>query len=426
MTLIFSEGSTQTEITTEKLSAHIDKFIAHYSNKLNKILIVPPDFTRFHSGSGEITVLLYQKLKNTSKKIDILPALGTHVKMTDVEIDKMFPGIPHELFLEHNWRTGIAKIGEVPSSFINKITNGKLNYSIQAEVSKIMVEGNYDLIISVGQVVPHEVVGLANHNKNIFVGIGGKDIINRTHFIGAVYGMERMMGRAESPVRQVFDYIDEHFAKKFPITYIQTIVNRGSDGKLKLRGVYASEGKDAFLKAAELVVHTNLDLMNKPFKKAVVYLDPSEFKSTWLGNKAVYRTRMAMADNSDLIILAPGLKEFGEDKEIDRLIRKYGYRGTPATLKFCDENEELRSNYSAAAHLIHGSSEGRFRITYCPGHLTKEEIESVNFQYADLNTMLKKYNPQKLKDGYNIVDGEEIFYISNPALGLWALKEKFI
>src|SRR6202008_4889 len=143
---------------------------------------------------------------------------------------------------------------------------------------------------------------------------------------------------------------------------------------------------------------------------------PSEFKSTWLGNKAVYRTRMAMADGGELIILAPGLKEFGEDQEIDRLIRKYGYRGTPTTLAATKVNKELQENLSAAAHLIHGSSEGRFGITYCPGHLTREEIEGVHYEYGDLAKMTAKYDPETLKDGWNTIDGEEIFYISNPGL----------
>jgi hypothetical protein len=158
----------------------------------------------------------------------------------------------------------------------------------------------------------------------------------------------------------------------------------------------------------------------------VVYLEPQEFKSTWLGNKSIYRTRMAIADGGELIVLAPGLKEFGEDAEIDRLIRKYGYLTTPEILQLTKENEDLQSNLSAAAHLIHGSSENRFKITYCPGSLSREEIENVNFNYADLDEMLQKYNPHELKDGLNTMpDGEEIFYISNPALGLWAYKDRF-
>jgi hypothetical protein len=139
---------------------------------------------------------------------------------------------------------------------------------------------------------------------------------------------------------------------------------------------------------------------------------------------------MALADGAELIVLAPALKEFGEDPQIDALIRKYGYFGTPHTLKLVKENEDLQNSLGAAAHLIHGSSEGRFNIIYCPGkkegNLTQQEIESVGFKYEDYDDVTAKYNPTKLKDGFNIMpNGEEIFYISNPAIGLWAYRERF-
>jgi hypothetical protein len=210
------------------------------------------------------------------------------------------------------------------------------------------------------------------------------------------------------------------------MVYVHTVVGRGDDGKLVVRGLYISDDISGFDKAAALSLQVNFEMLDEPLKKVVVYLDPSEFKSTWLGNKSIYRTRMAMADGGELIVLAPGLKEFGEDKEIDRLIRKYGYRGTPATLAAVKANAELQNNLSAAAHLIHGSSEGRFNITYCPGQLTRQEIESVNFRCADLKQMTRRYDPAKLKDGWNtMADGEKIFYISNPALGLWAYRGRF-
>jgi hypothetical protein len=203
-------------------------------------------------------------------------------------------------------------------------------------------------------------------------------------------------------------------------------VGRGAEGHLVVRGLFVSDDASGFEQASALSLEVNFEMLAEPLKKVVVYLDPAEFKSTWLGNKAIYRTRMAMADGGELTILAPGLKEFGEDHEIDRLIRKYGYRGTPATLAATLANPELQANLSAAAHLIHGSSEGRFGITYCPGHLTREEIESVHFQYADLKTMLQRYDPNQLKDGWNTLPGgETIFYISNPALGLWACRSRF-
>jgi hypothetical protein len=191
-----------------------------------------------------------------------------------------------------------------------------------------------------------------------------------------------------------------------------------------VRGLFIGDDAECFELAAALSLKVNFEILDEPIHKAVVYLDPDEFHSTWLGNKAVYRTRMALADGAELIILAPGVREFGEDKAIDGLIRKYGYRGTPATLEAVKTNADLAGDLSAAAHLIHGSSEGRFRITWCPGKLSKEEVEGVGFAYGDLDKMLSRYDPEKLSHGYNTVDGEDVFFISNPGLGLWAHRSK--
>lgn len=389
-----------------------------------KVLALPPDFTRFHSHAGILTRFAYKYYGE--KLTDILPALGTHVAMNEKEIETMFGDVPKNIFRVHNWRSDLQTLGEVPSEFISEVSEGKLNYSWPAQVNKLLVDGNYDLILSVGQVVPHEVVGMANYTKNIFVGTGGKEGINKSHYLGAVYGMERMMGRADTPVRKVLNYAADNFAKHLPIVYVLTVVGKDMFGHLAVKGLFVGDDYETFKLAADLSLKVNFEMLDEPLKKVVVYLDPSEFKSTWLGNKSIYRTRMAIADDGELIVLAPGLKEFGEDKEIDRLIRKYGYVTTPEVLKAVEVNDELKNNLSAAAHLIHGSSENRFKITYCPGNLTKEEIESVNFSYSDLTKMMNKYNPQILKDGFNVMpDGEEIFYISNPALGLWAYKDRF-
>jgi nickel-dependent lactate racemase len=291
-------------------------------------------------------------------------------------------------------------------------------------VNRLIAQGGFDLILSIGQVVPHEVIGMANYNKNILVGTGGREGINRSHYLGAVYGMERIMGRAENPVRNVLNYASDHFLRDLPIVYVLTVVGRDADGGLALRGLFIGDDAECFHRAAELSVKVNFETLDEPIRKAVVYLDPHEFHSTWLGNKAVYRTRMALADCAELIILAPGVKEFGEDKEIDALIRKYGYRGTPATLEAVRKNADLAGDLSAAAHLIHGSSEGRFTIRWCPGHLTREEIEGAGFAYSDLKTMIEHYDPQKLRQGYNQIGGEEFFFIANPGLGLWAYRRK--
>jgi nickel-dependent lactate racemase len=391
--------------------------------KREKVLVVPPDFTRFHSRAGDVTTLIYNYYKDNLK--DILPALGTHAPMSEEQIDEMFKGVPKNLFRTHDFRKDVVTIGTIPGEYVSKITNGALDYPWPAQLNKLVFEGRHDLILSVGQVVPHEVMGMANYNKNLLIGTGGPEGINKSHFIGAVYGIERIMGKYSNPVRNLLNHAADEFMRHLPIVYIHTVIGRDDAGKVVIRGLFVGDDEEVFRLAAELSLKINFCRLEKPLKKVVVFLDPSEFKSTWLGNKSVYRTRMAMADAGELIVLAPGLKEFGEDKEIDRLIRKYRYRVRPATLKSLNENAELRNNLSAAAHLIHGSSEGRFSITYCPGHLTREEIESVNFKYYDLNGMLKKYNPEILKEGFNrMSDGEEIFFISNPALGLWASRER--
>jgi nickel-dependent lactate racemase len=421
--IYFAKGDINTSITYPELRDIIFSTLDKIGNK-KKVLAIPPDFTRFHSQAGPITYLVYDYYKESLK--DILPALGTHFAMTENEINTMYKGVPKDLFRVHNWKKDIVTVGTVPSDFISEVSEGKLHYSWSAQLNKLIIEGNYDLILSIGQVVPHEVIGMANYNKNIFVGTGGKEGIHKSHYIGAVYGMERIMGRADTPVRKVLNYASDNFTAHLPFVYILTVVEKDNNNELVIRGLYIGDDYECFKRAAELSLKVNFIMLDKPLKKVVVYLDPKEFRSTWLGNKSIYRTRMAIDDKGELIVLAPGLNTFGEDKEIDLLIRKYGYRTTPEILEFVEKNEDLKNNLAAAAHLIHGSSENRFNITYCPSSLTKEEIEGVNFNYASLNEMEKKYNPQKLTDGINVMpDGEEIFFISNPALGLWASKDRF-
>ncbi len=419
--LYYSKGSEKYAFSHEELREAVFAALDKLGPK-KKVLVIPPDFTRFFSRAGEITRYVYDYYGEALT--DILPALGTHFAMEPEEIERMFPGVPASLFRVHDWRNDVVTIGTVPAEYIHQVSEGAVDYSWPAQVNKLLLEGGFDLILSIGQVVPHEVLGMANYNKNIFVGTGGAEGINKSHFIGAAYGMEKVMGRAINPVRLVLNYASEHFTEHLPIVYMQTVVAKGEDG-LQLRGLYIGDDVECFTRAADLSLETNFVMMDREMKKVVVYLDPEEFRSTWLGNKSIYRTRMAIADDGELIVLAPGLKQFGEDPVNDQLIRKYGYQHTPQVMKLVEENKDLQDSLGVAAHLIHGTSEGRFTITYCPGNLTKEEIESVYFNYADLGEMMKKYDPSTLTDGWNIVDGEEIFYISNPALGLWAYRERF-
>jgi nickel-dependent lactate racemase len=425
MSLYCATGSEDADLSLAELDDLLLGSLAKLGER-HRVLAVPPDASRFHSRAGELTRLAWKHYGDRLKAV--LPAIGTHTPMSPEQLDRMFGEVPRHLFRVHNWRSDIETLGEIPAEFIREVSEGRLDFAWPAQVNKLISRGDgrggFDLILSIGQVVPHEVMGMANYTKNILIGAGGRDGIDRSHYLSAVIGLENIMGRAENPVRAVLNLAADRYLRDLPIVYVLTVVGRASGGRLPVRGLYIGDDAECFHRAAELSVKVNIEAIDEPIAKAVVYLDPDEYHSTWIGNKAVYRTRMALADGGELVILAPGVREFGEDKTIDGLIRKYGYRGTQATLKAVEENADLAAGLGAAAHLIHASSEGRFRITWCPGHLNKDEIESVGFEYGDLAAMQKRYDPAKLHHGLNIVHGEKIFFVANPGLGLWAHRSR--
>lgn len=415
--IYYSAAGPGREITSDDIREALRNALDSFTGR-KKIVIVPPDITRAHSGAGMITELLWQQFGKKVK--DILPALGTHVPMESREISKMFGSVPESLFREHNWRTDIEELGRIPSSFVSEVTGGKLDFDYPVQVNRLLSSGGHDLIISVGQVVPHEVTGMANFNKNIFVGCGGSEAINKSHFIGAVHGIENILGTVDNPVRAILNKASEITKTRLPLLYILTVVSPDSAGVLKIRGFYIGDDTECFRQAASLSAKVNFTTLPERLKKVVVWLDPEEFKSTWLGNKSIYRTRKAIADGGELIVLAPGVRSFGEDPSIDALVRKYGYRTTPEIMSFVSENDELKENLSAAAHLIHGSHENRFRVTYAPGHLSRGEVESAGYSFGEIDALIKRYNPKNRLTGFHTTaDGEEFYFISNPATGLW-------
>ncbi len=421
--LLCSMGSAAADWTVDEVRAGLYAALDGLGAR-RRVLAVPPDFTRLHSQAGLVTELAWHYYGD--RLADVLPATGTHVPVTAAETAAMFGRVPRELFRAHDWRRGTVRLGEVPPGYVRDATGGAVDFGVPVELDRLLVEGGHDLVLSIGQVVPHEVVGMAGYTKNLFVGAGGPGAINRSHFLGAVCGMERIMGRADTPVRRVMNYGIGRFAGHLPVVYILTVVGNGGNGKAAFRGLFIGDDAECFDRAAALALETNFALVETPIRKCVVYLDPSEFHSTWLGNKSIYRTRMAMADGGELLVLAPGLERFGEDDAVDRLIRRYGYPGTPAVLEAVRTRPDLGESLMTAAHCIHGSTEGRFTVTYCPGRLSRREIEGVHYRYGDLAGALARYDPAVLDDGLNTMpDGEEVYYISNPALGLWAHRGRF-
>ncbi len=427
MTTVFAEGDVEAVIGDDTRRRAIEAAI-QFAGDTSRTLALPPDGTRLHSEAGVLTQMLYEAV-GPAETFDVMPTLGTHFAMTFDEIRHMFgDSIPLDAFKAHDWRKDLVRLGAVPADFVHKVSGGVLrksmpDYDIPVEINKRLVEGGYTAMFSIGQVLPHEVVGMANGFKNVLVGAGGAETINKSHFLGAAYGMERMMGRADTPVRATFNYAHDHYLADLGIVYVFTVIGRDAEGGNVMRGIFVGTDHETFAQAAELSRQVNVTLLDEAPNKVVAYLHPAEFKSTWLGNKAVYRTRMAIADGGELVIIAPGVRTFGEDPEIDKLIRRYGYRGTPKTLAAVMDNDDLRGNLSAAAHLIHGSSEGRFRITYCtdPELMSRDEMEGVGFEWRPVADAMREYDVSNLRDGAQ--DG--LYYVSAPAQGLWSVRDKF-
>lgn len=415
----------QRGISSAQLEAQLDGLLRQWPG-VKKVLIIPPDYTRCYSYAGEITQILYRKL-SPAATVHVMPALGTHMAMDEEELDKFFGDVvPREAILVHHWQSDTVRLGYVPAEVCAEISNGLFPEQIDVEVNHLLVDGGFDLILSVGQVVPHEVVGMANYSKNIFVGTGGREMINKSHMLSAICGMEKALGVIDSPARKVYDYAQKHFIDgKLPLVYLQTVTTREGE-EVKLHGLYIGQSRRPFELAAQLSQKLNICHVERRAKKVVTYLEPTELKTTWVGNKGIYRTRMTVADGGELLILAPGVKAFGENEEMDAMTRKYGYTGTEHILDLYRQGA-FEGRLMSAAHLIQGSSDGRFRITYAtrPENLSKEEIESVGYQWADYEETARRYDPHALKEGWNTLpDGEEIYFVGTPALGLWKVDEE--
>jgi nickel-dependent lactate racemase len=391
--------------------------------KPRRVLLLPPDITRAHSGAGWMTEILYEFF-SLNADVCVIPTLGQHTPHTEEQNKWMFGNIPQNKIINHNWKEDGKQIGKIEADYVKMITRDKADWEIPVTINSRVLEEKWDIVINIGHVVPHEVLGFASHNKNYFIGLGGKEMICASHMAAACFGIENNLGSLVTPLRHCFNKAESEYLSSLPDVYLQLVMAYNRSGKLVHTGFYCGDDLDTYLLAAKQSMAENISIV-PPLKKIVAYMQGDEFFSTWVANKAIYRTRKAIANGGELIIIAPGVKKFGEQDEVDRIIRKYGYVGTDKIMSLWKKNEDLQDLTHATAHLIHGSSEGRFKITYSTGYMTREEIESVNFNYLDYNKAIENYPPDTLKNGFNVLKGgEEIYFISTPSAGLWTTKEK--
>ncbi len=421
-------SETAAGISRQKMLEILGAAVAEAKKRIcgapKRVLLLPPDITRMHSGAGWMTEALYDLL-SPEADVHVIPTLGQHEPHTPAQNRQMFGGIPEDRIHAHDWRRGVAAVGEISADFVKEVSGGAVDWPIPIFLNDRLWRGKWDIIINVGHVVPHEVLGFANHNKNYFIGLGGKDTICAAHMMAAVCGIENNLGNLLTPVRQCFNKAEDEMLGHLPDFYIQVVLARNAEGRLVHTGVHIGDDLETYLSAARQARDENIAILETPLDKVVCVMQGDEFFSTWVANKAVYRTRMALADGGELLILAPGLKRFGEQPEVDAFIRKYGYVGTERVMSQYRESAEMQDLAHATAHLLHGSSEGRFKITYAPGHLSQAEVEGVNFSYASLEEMTARYSVSNLSEGFHhTADGERFYFIPTPSAGLWATRER--
>ncbi|MDO4568944.1 MAG: lactate racemase domain-containing protein [Planctomycetia bacterium] len=421
MTWFSSTGRLGRQYVLELVHRMADEARLRFCKNPKRVLLLPPDITRAHCGAGWITEELY-KVFSKKAEVHVIPTLGQHVPHTPEQNRKMFGSIPLDRIHAHDWRDGCKTIGELPAKFVKEASNGKANWSIPVSLNTFLLEGDWDLIINVGHVVPHEVLGFANHNKNYFIGLGGKPTICASHMMAACCGIENNLGCLVTPLRACYNKMEEDFLSKLPDVYFELTMAYDENGNLEHTGVFVGEDREVYMEAAKLSQKQNIKIV-RPLQKVIAYMQPDEFQSTWVANKAIYRTRKAMQNGGELLIVAPGLKRFGEQPDVDALIRKYGYSGTENIMRLWKENSDLQDLTHGTAHLIHGSSEGRFHIIYVTDGLTPEEIEGVGYESRNLDETLRRYDLATLKNGYNTMpNGEVIYFINSPSTGLWSTR----
>ncbi len=428
-------GGLDATLDGDDLDAVADEIVGSMvDSHVTRVLLVPPDQTRVASRAGELTWRLIQRLEQRSCRVAIMPALGTHRAMDDDDADLLFGGhLDASELLVHDWRHGVGEIGRLGADEVVAVSGGLLDTEVVVEVASALLE-RWDLVISLGQVLPHEVVGMAGYAKNLVVGLGGASFIGASHLLGALVGVETIIGDTATPVRDLVDTaFDRMLAPRFDVLFVLTVVEASPRGEtlravLSGRGGTGRSGAAAFRQAAGLARRCNITLVDEPWGRATCWLDAREFRSTWLGNKAIYRTRRALAPGAELIVLAPGVERFGEDPAIDRLIRRHGYLGRDAVLVAAAHDAELQASPGTMAHLIHGSSEGRFSITYCTdpdgGGLTPEELTAVGYGWRALDDELAYLGVDALTSTGPAVDarGERFEHVAQPALGLWVAR----
>lgn len=391
------EGSAEIELTASVLAAIIEEAL-DIIKPGERVLAVVPDKTRDDNTDYLFPVASRFLNRRHVASFDALIAQGTHPPMShsqklaklglDAAADSSFSG---NVF-DHRWdRTEeLVTIGELTAENVERITGGLINHSVPVTINKLLAPEIYDTILVFGATVPHEVAGFAGGAKYFFPGVAGPELTHTTHWLGALAGIENIIGQVETPTRMLIEAAADFLSPR--VISLNTVVSRNSGGALITHALFAGEIRDAFRRAAEVSRKVHVRYTGRKYKRVVALLDP-HYDELWVGGKASYKLGAIIEDAGELIIFAPHLTKISETH--GALIEKYGYAPLESVRDMLGVSQELRENLCIAAHLAHVAYAGRvdecgkivprYRITMASG-LDEATCKRVNLGYLDCRT----------------------------------------
>ncbi len=417
--------------------------------KKQTILVIPPDISRLHSAAGELTARLYASWSPYAT-IKIMPALGTHRRMTPDELRSMFgPQIPLRDYLYHDWRWGVVRAHTLGARELVRLLGTDRNEedgeSGESGDSSVRLRGTtrtgqlhvyinhhimsrrYTRIVSIGQVAPHEVVGMSNHVKNLVIGCGGKQVIDFSHYYSAKIGMANLIGTPNTPIRTLLNAIYDASLAHLPVHFAMTVMTEELDGIFRPYALCIGDDTECFDAAAAASTEANIIPEPRCYDLVVAYLPRRQYRSLWLANKAIYRLSDIVATGGELLIIAPGVDRVAEDDAFgDLIVRHGGYMGSAAVERELNQSgrrrrgrHSLSANLAVAAHLIHGSPEERYKVTYATDSLSPELLQRLGYQHRTLAS-INAYRPfRRPVGGCTNALGRDYYYVYNPGFRLW-------
>src|SRR5215203_2404323 len=335
-----------------------------------RVLAIIPDKTRDDNTHLLFPIANEFLMNRGVAAFDALVAQGTHPPMSQAQkLAKIGDTDFHGRLYDHRWDQPdeLVTIGELSAERVRELTGGLIEQAVPVSINKLLEPENYDTVLVFGATVPHEVAGFAGGAKYFFPGVAGPELTHTTHWLGALAGIENIIGQVETPTRHLIEAAAAFVPT--PVIALTTVSTRDQSG-FKTRALFAGDLRGTVRRAAEVSQQVHVRYTGRRYKRVVALLD-DHYDELWVGGKASYKLGGIIERGGELIIYAPHLSAISATH--GALIEKYGYAPLERVRDMVEGSDELRANLCVAAHLAHVAYAGdkgadgvvtpRYRIT---------------------------------------------------------------